>query len=183
MDFRYSFTINSRPAKRGEVRLPLQNNMVVFGQFRPDEILNKNFQHPAIVGMTHYETADEFRNDCATIISRVNATISTSDIYNAFNNALKYIIENHIRRCGRLFINDLMTYIDTYNELLLAIGIDRKTIKDQYPTILYILVQTYSSYVLEAFNTFDGRNIPFMSSPRYTNLKNYVATKNSQLVR
>ena len=183
MEFTYSFVVNSRPSHRGIVRLPLVNGMVKFGQFRPDEILNKNFHHPAIVGITHYETADEFRNDCMVIVNQVNLTILASDLYSSFNNALKFIIENHIRRCGRLFINDLMSYIDTYSELLLAIGIDRKTVKDQYPTILYILAHTYSTYVLEAFNAPDGRNIPFMSSPRYTNLRSYIAKINPQLVR
>ena len=57
MEFTYSFVVNSRPSHNGTIRLPLVNGMVKFGQFRPEEILNKNFQHPAIVGITHYETA------------------------------------------------------------------------------------------------------------------------------
>ena len=80
MEFTYSFTINSRPSQYGTVRLPLINNMVHFGQFRPEEILNNNFQHTAIVGVNHYETAAEFRNDCEAIVNRVNATISNSNI-------------------------------------------------------------------------------------------------------
>lgn len=183
MEFAYSFTINSRPSYHGTVRLPMTNNMVHFGQFRPEQILNKNFQHTAIVGVNHYETAAEFRNDCTTIVNYANAVISSSDIYQSLNNALKYIVESHVRRCGRIFINDLMAYIDTYSELLLALGIDRETIKNMYPTILYVLIQDHSNYVLEAFNTPDGRNIPFLSSPRYTNLRDYIATKFPQLVR
>ena len=183
MDFRYSFTINSRPAKRGEVRLPLQNNMVVFGQFRPDAILNKNVQHPAVVGMVHYESADEFRNDCSVMINYVNRNITISDLAPSFNKALKLVVKDHVLRCGRVFINDLMSYIDTYSELLLAMGIDKKTLADQYPIILYIMVQEYSNYVLEAFNTIDGRNLPFTNSPRYVNLRNYISIKMPQLIR
>ena len=110
MEFTYSFVVNSRPSHRGIVRLPLVNGMVKFGQFRPDEILNKNFHHPAIVGITHYETADEFRNDCMVIVNQVNLTILASDLYSSFNNALKFIIENHIRRCGRLFKESAKIY-------------------------------------------------------------------------
>lgn len=183
MDFTYSFTINSRPSCFGTIRLPQKNNRVIFGQFRPDEILNKNFQHPAITDITHYETTDEFRNDCATIVNYTNRTIAGSDLASSFNNALKQIVADHISRYRRIFINDLMAYMDAYSELLQAIGIDKKTLSDQYPIILYIMVQTYSNYVLEAFNSFDGRNIQFLSSPRYSNLKNYVATKCPQLVR
>ena len=183
MEFTYSFTINSRPSLHGTVRLPMTNNMVHFGQFRPDAILNKNFQHTAIVGVNHYETAAEFRNDCTTIVNYTNAAISSSSIIQSLNNALKYIVESHVRRCGRIFINDLMAYIDTYSELLLALGMNRDTIKNTYPTILYVLIQDHSNYVLEAFNTPDGRNIQFLSSPRYTNLRNYIATKSPQLVR
>ena len=159
MDFKYSFTISSRPAKRGEIRLPLQNNMVIFGQFRPDAILNKNVQHPAVVGMVHYESADEFRNDCSVMINYVNRTISSSDLAPSFNNALKLVVKDHVLRCGRIFINDL------------------------YPIILYIMVQEYSNYVLEAFNTIDGRHLPFTNSQRYTNLRNYISIKMPQLIR
>ena len=179
MEFTYSFTLNSRPTFFGTIKLPLRNNMVVFGQFRPDEILNKNFHHPAVTGMVHYEAADEFRNDCITIINRVNATISSSDIQGCFEDALKYIVVNHIRRCGRIFINDLMAYLDALSEILLAMGYDKKYLREQYSVILFVMVNDYSSYVLEAFNTFDGKHIPFINSPRYDNLVNHV----TQIIR
>ena len=183
MDFTYSFTVNSRPSCFGTVRLPMKNNMVVFGQFRPDEILNKNFQHPAIVGTTHYETADEFRNDCETIVNRVNATILSSDIQGSFQGALIYIVENHIRRCGRIFINDLMAYMDTFCELLVAIGWNKETARKEYPALLLALVKKYSNYVLEAFNDYSGNHIPFMDSARYKNLLYHVAKEFPHLVR
>ena len=65
MDFTYSFVINSSPLCHGTVRLPLNinGNMVVFGQFRPDKILNKNFQLPIVEGVVHYEAVNEFRKD------------------------------------------------------------------------------------------------------------------------
>lgn len=174
MDFTYTFAVNSRPAQHGTVKLPLKNNMVVFGQFRPDKILNKHCQLPFIEGEIHYEAADEFRNDCATIINRVNATISSYDLQESFDNALKFIVENHIRRCGRIFINDLMSYIDTYCELLLALGYNKIELNERYSVMLFIMVNDYSNYVLEAFNTLDGRHIPFTNSPRYDNLANHV---------
>ena len=174
MNFTYSFVINSKPSLFGTVSLPIEGNMVVFGQFRPDKILNMNFQHPAVTGLVHYESIDEFKNDCTAIINRVNTTISNSDMQDSFDDALKFIIENHIRRCGRIFINDLMSYIDTYSELLLALGNDKKYLSERYSVILFVMVNDYSNYVLEAFNTFDGKHIPFSSSPRYENLVNHV---------
>ena len=175
MNFIYSFTINSIPSHCGTVSLPLKDNMVVFGRFRPDEILNRHFNHPAIVGMIHYEAANEFRNDCATLVNRVNATIHGNDVHNCFDQALMFIVNNHVKRCGRIFINDLMSYIDTYCELLLALGVDKKHLSRRYPIILYALTEEHSNYVLEAFNTFDGKHIPFINSIRYENLANHVA--------
>ena len=183
MEFTYSFTINCRPPFFASVRLPLRNNMVVFGQFRPDKILNKNFHHPAVTGMVHYETADEFRNDCTAIVNRVNATISNSDIQRSFEEALIYVVDSHVKRCGRIFINDLMAYIDTYCELVLAIGCNKEHLRKQYPVILLALVEEYSNYVLEAFNDFNGNHIPFKSSGRYDNLLNQVAIDFPHLVR
>lgn len=183
MEFTYSFVINSRPPFRGTVKLPIRNNMVVFGQLRPDRVLNKNFQHPAVVGMVHYESADEFRNDCATIINQVNATIYSNDIQGSFDKALLYIVNNHIRRCGRIFINDLMSYIDTYCELALAIGQNKNHLRKQYLVILLALVEEYSNYVLEAFNDFNGNHILFKTSKRYENLLNQVAIDFPHLVR
>lgn len=183
MEFTYSFTINCRPPFFASVRLPLRNNMVVFGQFRPDKILNKNFHHPAVTGMVHYETADEFRNDCTAIVNRVNATISNSNIQRSFEEALIYVVDSHVERCGRIFINDLMAYIDTYCELVLAIGCNKEHLRKQYPVILLALVEEYSNYVLEAFNDFNGNHIPFKSSGRYDNLLNQVAIDFPHLVR
>lgn len=183
MEFTYSFTINSRPANYGTVRLPLVNNMVHFGQFRPEAILNKNFQYSAIVGINNYETAAEFRNDCEAIVNRVNATISNSDIQGSFQEALIYIVENHIRRCGRIFINDLMAYMDTFCELLVAIGWNKETARKEYPALLLALSKKYDKYVLEAFNDFSGNHIPFKNSVRYENLLNHVAKEFPHLVR
>lgn len=183
MEFIYSFTINSRPIHYGTVRLPLTNNMVHFGQFRPEEILNKNFPHSAIVGVNHYETAVEFRNDCEAIINQVNASISNSDIQDSFQGALIHIVENHIRRCGRIFINDLMAYMDTFCELLVAIGWDKEIARKEYPALLLALANKYSNYVLEAFNDFNGNQIHFKNSARYENLLNHVAKEFPHLVR
>ena len=183
MNFIYSFTINSIPSHCGTVSLPLKDNMVVFGQFRPDEILNRHFNHPAIVGMIHYEAANEFRNDCATLVNRVNATIYGNDVHNCFDQALMFIVNNHVKRCGRIFINDLMSYIDTYCELLLAIGYSKEHLRKEYLVILLALVEEYSNYVLEAFNDFNGNHIPFKSSGRYENLLNQVAIDFPHLVR
>ena len=182
MEFTYSFTINSRPAYNGTVRLPLINNMVHFGQFRPDDILNKNLQCNAIVGVNHYESAAEFRNDCEAFVHRVNATISNSDIQGSFQEALIYIVENHIRRCGRIFINDLMAYMDTFCELLVAIGWNKETTRKEYPALLLALVKKYNNYVLEAFNDFNGNHIPFIDSARYNNLICHVAKEFPYLV-
>lgn len=183
MEFTYSFTISSRPSQYGTVRLPLINNMVHFGQFRPEEILNNNFQHTAIVGVNHYETAAEFRNDCEAIVNRVNATISNSNIQGSFQEALIYVVENHIRRCNRIFINDLMAYMDTFCELLIAIGWSKETARKEYPALLLALAKKYNNYVLEAFNDFSGNHIPFKNSVRYENLLNHVAKEFPQLVR
>lgn len=183
MEFTYSFTINSRPSQYGTVRLPLINHMVHFGQFRPEEILNKNFQYTAIVGVNHYESATEFRNDCEAFVNRVNATISSSDIQGSFQEALIYIVENHIKRCGRIFINDLMAYIDTFCELLIAIGWSKETARKEYPALLLALAKKYDKYVLEAFNDYSGNHIPFKNSMRYENLLNYVAKEFPHLVR
>ena len=174
MEFNYSFTVNTRVSVSGTVKLPLKNNMVQFGQFRPDEILDKHIDYPLYGGLNHHESAEEFRSDCDFIITQVNAVISSLDLYTSFNRALKIIVENHIKRFGRIFVNDLMAYIDVYSELLLALGFNRKILADIYPTILYILIQMYKNYVLEAFNTFDGKNISFVDSPRYDNLREYV---------
>ena len=183
MDFTYSFTVNSRPAHYGTVRLPMKNNMVVFGQFRPDNILNKNIQHPALVGITHYETADEFRNDCVAIVNRVNATILNSNLQGSFQEALIHVVDNHIRRCGRIFINDLMAYMDTFCELLVAIGWNKETARKEYPALLLALVKKYSNYVLEAFNDYNGNHIPFKDSARYKNLMYHVAKEFPHLVQ
>ena len=183
MEFTYSFTINSIPSYHGTIRLPMTNNMVHFGQFRPDAILNKNFQHTAIVGVNHYETATEFRNDCESFVSRVNATIANSDLQGSFQEALIYIVENHIRRCGRIFINDLMAYMDTFCELLTAIGWDKATARREYPALLLALVKKYSNNVLEAFNDYNGNHIPFNDSARYKNLLYHVAQEFPHLVR
>lgn len=183
MEFTYSFTINCRPPFFGTIRLPLKNNMVVFGQFRPDKILNKNIQLPLIEGVVHYEAADEFRKDCTAIINRVNAIISNSDLQGSFDKALMYTVDNHVRRCGRIFINDLMAYIDTYCELVLAIGCSKEHLRKQYLVILLALVEEYSNYVLEAFNDFNGNHIPFKSSERYNNLLSQVAIDFPHLVR
>ena len=156
--------------------------MVVFGQFRPDKILNKNLQLPLIEGVVHYEAADEFRNDCAAIINRVNATISNSDLQDSFDKALMYTVDSHVRRCGRIFINDLMTYIDTYCELVSAIGGNKEHLRKQYLVILLALVEEYSNYVLEAFNDFNGNHIPFKWSARYENLLNQVSIDFPHLV-
>lgn len=182
-EFTYSFTINSRPSLHGTVRLPMTNNMVHFGQFRPDAILNKNFQHTAIVGVNHYETAAEFRNDCEAIVNLVNATISNSNIQGSFQEALICVVENHIRRCNRIFINDLMAYMDTFCELLIAIGWSKETARKEYPALLLALAKKYNNYVLEAFNDFSGNHIPFKNSVRYENLLNHVAKEFPQLVR
>ena len=182
MEFTYSFTINSRPSCHGTVRLPLNGNMVVFGQFRPDKILDKKVRLP-FIEVVHYETADEFRNDCATIVNRVNATIANSDIQSSFQEALIYIVENHIRRCDRIFINDLMAYMDAFSELLIAIGWDKVTARKEYPALLLALVKKYSNYVLEAFNDYNGNHIPFSDSARYKNLLYHVAQEFPHLVR
>ena len=183
MEFTYSFVVNSRPSCRGTVRLPLNGNMVVFGQFRPEQILNKNFLHTAVVGVNHYETAVEFKNDCDAIVNRVNATIANSDIQESFQEALIYIVENHIRRCGRIFINDLMAYMDTLCELLIAIGWNKETARKEYPALLLALVKKYSNYVLEAFNDYNGNHILFSDSARYKNLLYHVAQDFPHLVR
>ena len=183
MNFIYSFTINSIPSHCGTVSLPLKDNMVVFGQFRPDEILNRHFNHPAIVGMIHYEAANEFRNDCATLVNRVNATIHGNDVHNCFDQALMFIVNNHVKRCGRIFINDLMAYMDTFCELLVARGWNKETARKEYPVLLLALVKKYSNYVLEAFNDYSGNNIPFMDSARYKNLLYHVAKEFPHLVR
>lgn len=185
MDFTYSFVVNSRPSCHGTVRLPLNinGNMVVFGQFRPDKILNKNFQLPIVEGVVHYESVDEFRKDCTAIVNRVNATISNMDLQDSFDKALMYVVDSHVRRCGRIFINDLMAYIDTYCELVLAIGCSKEHLRKQYLIILLALVEEYSNYVLEAFNDFNGNHIPFKSSERYENLLNQVAIDFPHLVR
>ena len=49
MEFTYSFVVNSRPIHNGTIRLPLVNGMVKFGQFRPEEILNKNNHATCVV--------------------------------------------------------------------------------------------------------------------------------------
>lgn len=183
MEFTYSFTINSSPSYHGIVRLPLNGNMVVFGQFRPDKILNKNVQLPFIEEVVHYEAADEFRNDCAAIVNRVNATIANSDMQSSFQEALIYVVENHIRRCGRIFINDLMAYMDAFSELLIAIGWDKVTARKEYPALLLALVKKYSNYVLEAFNDYNGNHILFSDSARYKNLLYHVAQEFPHLVR
>lgn len=183
MEFSYSFVVNSSPSCRGTVRLPLNGNMVMFGQFRPDNILNKNFQLPIVEGMVHYETADEFRNDCVTIINQVNLTISNSDMQESFNKALMYIVDSHVKRCGRIFINDLMAYIDTYCELVLAIGCNKEHLRKQYLVILLALVEKYENFVLESFNDLNGNCILFKSSGRYDNLFNQVAIDFPHLVR
>lgn len=183
MEFTYSFTINSRPPFSGTIRLPLKNNMVVFGQFRPDKILNKNIHHPAVTGMLHYEAADEFRNDCTAIVNRVNTTISNSDIQHSFEEALIYVVDSHVKRCGRIFINDLMAYMDAFCELLIAIGWDKKASSKQYPAILLALVEKHGNHVLEAFNDFNGNHILFKNSERYGNLLNHVAIEYPHLVR
>ena len=185
MEFTYSFIVNSRPSCRGTVRLPLNisGNMVMFGQFRPDKILNKNIQLPFVEGVAHYEPVDEFRKDCTAIINRVNATISNLDLQDSFDKALMFTVDSHIRRCGRIFINDLMAYIDTYCELVLAIGCSKEHLRKEYLVILLALVEEYSNYVLEAFNDFNGNHIPFKNSERYVNLLNQVAIDFPHLVR
>ena len=183
MEFTYSFVVNGSPSYRGTVRLPLKGNMVVFGQFRPDKILDKNFHHPMIEDVVHYESAAEFRNDCEAIVNQVNASISKYDIQGSFQQALIYVVENHVRRCGRIFINDLMAYMDTFCELLIAIGWNKETARKEYPVLLLALVKKYSNYVLEAFNDFNGNHILFENSARYKNLLNHVAKDFPHLVR
>ena len=152
MEFTYSFIVNSRPSCRGTVRLPLNisGNMVMFGQFRPDKILNKNIQLPFVEGVAHYETVDEFRKDCTAIINRVNATISNLDLQDSFDKALMFTVDSHIRRCGRIFINDLMAYIDTYCELVLAIGCSKEHLRKEYLVIL--LADSYDKLGRSSFD-------------------------------
>ena len=76
-----------------------------------------------------------------------------------------------------------MAYIDTYCELVLAIGCNKEHLRKQYPVILLALVEEYSNYVLEAFNDFNENHIPFKSSGRYENLLNQVAIDFPHLVR
>ena len=79
MEFNYSFTVNTRVSVSGTVKLPLKNNMVQFGQFRPDEILDKHIDYPLYGGLNHHESAEEFRSYCVFIITQVNAVISSLD--------------------------------------------------------------------------------------------------------
>lgn len=180
--FIYSFTINSYPPIYGTIRLPMKGNMVVFGRFRPDNILNKLFRPHRLTGVLHYEIADEFKKDCIAIINRVNANILNYDLQSSFEKALIYVIVEHINKFNRIFINDLMAYIDAFCELRLAIDWDNNTPNREYPSILLGLVERYNNYVLEEFNDLNGNHIPFKSSVRYNNLVNHVTSNFTDLV-
>lgn len=180
MEYNYDFSIigDGSSPKHGTISIPRKNNMVEIGLFRPNSILNGHIHNPVFTGVASLESISEFENDCQKFVYYLNKNKTNLSDLGSYTPAFEDLVEEHINKFHRIFINDLMAYLDVYILVLRALGGDESMLKELYIVQLFCFVKNNPSIVMEAF----GNNVPFVSCVRFQNLKNYIVENHPYLL-
>ena len=155
------------------INLPLNDGMVTTGFYRP-LILNSMGGMAFVDEAKSSMTIDEFRKDCQFMIDYINERqLDILDI-ESYNSALEKIVEKHIQQFNRITVDDLMSYLDECFLILSNMGWTSDKIKKEYPLYLVYFINKYGTLVKESFPTMSNTIIPFINSPRYQTLINYI---------
>lgn len=99
------------------------------------------------IGRIFGESFEEFRKDCSSILAgKLRST--QRDIFDSWCDGLDHVLSSHINRCGRLFYEDLLVYVDCLAHMWKAKGEQIHMIKVHYPVIVARFVDKYMPYLL-----------------------------------
>ncbi len=160
MNKTFYFTLsNSSGHRQIAIILPYQNGMVVTNAYRP----NLNSGSISFIEESFID-ANEFENDCRQMVAFLNNR--QLDLWNpdSYLDALIAVVDNHVRRVNRIFINDLMCYIDEISYIQEQMGKVKFALKNEYLLTMAFFIQRYGDLVKESI----GVPVPFTQSNRFS---------------
>lgn len=129
------------------VSIPTNGVFVVTNEFCPKEFLVGGFL--SFVTPIQQELQSEFVKDCENQVL-VASRSSKADIVDAHVDGLLDSVNSHINRCGRLFFNDLLLYVDCFAYLLKGHGYSDDFIKKKYIETVKKIVREKNNYLKDS---------------------------------
>ena len=99
------------------------------------------------IGRITGESYEEFCKDCLSITGgKLRST--QRDYVDSWCDGLDLVLSSHVSRCGRIFYEDLLVYVDCLAHIWKAQGEQAHMIKVHYPIIVAKFVDKYMPYLL-----------------------------------
>lgn len=161
-EFIFEATI-CRVRKTFRFELPTIGNMVITNKFCPKDFLVPRNSFFNAITPQNGESIEEFENDCTMFTNCLNENEfnSTNNKWNVYMAAMDDLVARHIGRCGRIFFNDLLLYIDLFCYFLYADGIDEDNIKLNYPRFVNQYLINASNYLKDSYTQIPLENTQF----------------------
>jgi|GEM_PF-2526666 hypothetical protein len=170
-----SFGLKDRDSyKRLIINVSIKDGMVVTSKFTPNsfsKLIDTN--DLGITSTTvHLSALDEFVSDCQFFVNILNDNALDWRKENSILMALIHVINDHIRRCNRIFFIDLISYVNVYCFIMHGVGFSEDQIKNSYLKLVYNIVKKWENKIMYGNPTIGV--VPFSSTKMYKNLENYV---------
>ncbi len=126
-----------------QLEVAVENGIVLTSKYCPLEMLTGRVN---LVAAVNGEPEDEFLRDCQNqIIGMEGADGETTiDVHIA---GLMAVVMDHLARCGRLLLGDLLLYMDCFSLLLEADGLSSAEIREIYPRVTRTIADLYPAHI------------------------------------
>lgn len=142
--------------------VPVMRGCIMDGELTPDFL--KKGPHSQLISL---QDPIEFETDCRNFVSYINRCKLQYHIDTTYYLALKEVVTQHIKNCGRLFFQDLITYINECCLLMKAFGFSTQRLKNEiYSQLLLLIFRDFLDYIKEG-NPMTGEIVPFSSTSKF----------------